>query len=58
MRTKGTAKELGVSADWLRELEKQGKIPAARRDINGHRRYTEEDIARLRQIIFGESQEK
>ena len=52
MRIKGTARVLGVSADWLRELERKGKIPIANRDINGHRRYSEKDITQLREILF------
>ncbi len=42
------ARELGLSAEWLREGEKRGSLPPARRDRNGYRYYTAEDIARLR----------
>ena len=54
------ARELGRSADWLRESEKRGKLPKARRDsTNRWRVYTEEDIKRLRELIVPstESQE-
>jgi DNA-binding transcriptional MerR regulator len=45
------ARELGRSADWLREAEKKGKLPKARRDLNGWRVYTEEDLQRLRKLL-------
>ena len=53
MRVANVAKELGVSRDWLRRLERLGRIPAVARDPNGHRRYTPTDVARLRALIFG-----
>lgn len=42
------ARELGLSAEWLRQGEKRGSLPSARRDRNGHRVYTPDDIERLR----------
>jgi DNA-binding transcriptional MerR regulator len=42
------ARELGLSAEWLRQGEKRGALPLAKRDRNGYRYYTEEDIERLR----------
>ena len=42
------ARELGLSADWLRRGEKQGSLPPAKRDRHGHRYYTLEDLERLR----------
>jgi DNA-binding transcriptional MerR regulator len=42
------ARALGLSAEWLRVGEKRGSLPPARRDRNGHRYYTLEDIERLR----------
>ncbi len=42
------ARELGLSAEWLRKGEKRGSLPLARRDRNGYRYYTEEDVDRLR----------
>ena len=54
MRIKGAAERLEISPDWLRELEKQRRIPQAKRDLNGHRRYTVNDVAKLKSILFGE----
>ena len=42
------ARELGLSAEWLRKGEKRRSLPPAKRDRNGYRYYTEEDIERLR----------
>jgi DNA-binding transcriptional MerR regulator len=42
------ARELGLSAEWLRRGEKRGALPPARRSRRGHRIYTAEDIDRLR----------
>jgi DNA-binding transcriptional MerR regulator len=42
------ARELGLSAEWLREGERRGSLPHAKRDRNNHRYYTPEDIERLR----------
>jgi DNA-binding transcriptional MerR regulator len=42
------ARELGLSAEWLRQGEKRGSLPLARRDRNGYRYYTPQDIERLR----------
>ena len=42
------ARELGLSAEWLRQGEKRGALPRARRGRNGYRYYTPEDIERLR----------
>lgn len=53
MRITELAKELGVSSDWLRRLERAGLIPKAQRDVNGHRRYCPADAARLREVLFG-----
>jgi DNA-binding transcriptional MerR regulator len=39
---------LSLSAEWLRQGEKRGSLPPARRDRNGHRYYTREDLERLR----------
>ncbi len=47
------ARELGRSTDWLRDAEAKGKIPKARRDLNGWRVYTAEDIAKLKELIVG-----
>jgi DNA-binding transcriptional MerR regulator len=46
------ADRLGVSPEHLRVLERQGRIPPARRDLNG-RIYTEFDITLLRSMGVG-----
>jgi DNA-binding transcriptional MerR regulator len=46
------ARELGLSAEWLRQGEKRGSLPRAKRDRNGYRYYTLEDIERLRNRRF------
>ena len=58
MRIASTARELGVSVDWLRELERKGRIPRATRDVNGHRRYTDEDLSQLKEAIFAKRSEQ
>ncbi len=47
-RISEAARELGISAEWLRVGEKRGFFLPARRDRNGHRYYTPEDMERLR----------
>lgn len=46
------ARQLGVTPEHLRALERQGRIPPARRDLNG-RTYTAFDIALLRSMGVG-----
>jgi MerR HTH family regulatory protein len=46
------AQQLGVTAHHLRVLEWKGKVPPARRDLNG-RVYSEFDIALLRSMGVG-----
>jgi DNA-binding transcriptional MerR regulator len=46
------ARRLGVTPHHLRMLETDGKIPPARRDLNG-RIYSEDDLAVLRSIGVG-----
>ena len=46
------ARQLGLSAEWLREGERRGSLPKARRDRNGYRVYSREDILRLRNRRF------
>lgn len=52
LRVNEAARELGCSATWLRRAEHRGRIPKAQRDLNGWRRYTEEDIDALRRVLF------
>ena len=47
-RISEAARKLSLSAEWLREGEKRGALPLARRDCNGYRYYTLADIERLR----------
>lgn len=47
------ARKLKRSERWLREAEKKGKIPKAKRDLNGWRVYTLEDIAKLKELLLG-----
>jgi DNA-binding transcriptional MerR regulator len=51
MRVIDAARALGVSADYIRRLDRRGvlRIP---RDRNGHRRLTPEVFAALRAAIF------
>jgi DNA-binding transcriptional MerR regulator len=46
-RISEAARKLGISIEWLRAGERRGYFPPARRDRNGHRYYTEEDIERM-----------
>jgi DNA-binding transcriptional MerR regulator len=48
------ADELGVTPGWLRFGERLGALPLARRNRNGWRYYTLEDIERLRRLGVGE----
>lgn len=55
LRVSEAARELRRSERWLREAEKKGKIPKAKRDLNGWRVYTPEDIAKLQEMLLGSS---
>ncbi len=46
------AKKLGVTPHHLRQLEWKGRIPPARRDLNG-RIFSESDIALLKSLGVG-----
>jgi len=46
------ARQLERSERWLRDAERRGKIPKARRDLNGWRVYTPEDIAKLKELLI------
>ncbi len=52
VRITEAARRLGVTPHHLRMLERQGRIPPARRDLNG-RIYSEFDIALLRALGVG-----
>lgn len=51
LRVAEVARELGYSECFLRQAEKNGRLPKARRDLNGWRVYTEEDVERLRKLL-------
>ena len=46
------ARELGITIEHLRKLEREGKIPKAKRLLNCRRVYSEDDLERIRQILF------
>jgi len=46
------ARELQCSADWLRQAEKIGKLPQARRNLNSWRVYTQEDLEQIKQLLL------
>ncbi len=46
------ARRIGCTPEHLRSLEREGRIPPARRDVNG-RIYSEFDIALLKSIGIG-----
>ena len=45
------ARRIERSERWLRQAERKAKIPKARRDLNGWRVYTEDDIERLEALL-------
>ena len=51
------ARELGRSERWLRDTERRGKIPKAKRDLNGWRVYTTDDIVKLKELLVGNRNE-
>ena len=51
MRIGGVASAIRVSRDTLRRLERKGVVTPLR-DRVGHRRYSEEDIQRIRTALF------
>jgi hypothetical protein len=53
----GAAEQLGVTPEHLRVLEREGRIPPARRDYNG-RIYSAFDIALLRSMGIGQRPRK
>ena len=51
-RVSEAARELEISESWLRRAERRGRIRRARRDLNGWRAYTKEDIEALREVLL------
>ena len=54
LRISEAADELGVTPGWLRYGDRLGALPVVRRNLNGWRYYTPEDIERLRRLGVGE----
>ena len=54
IRVSEAARQLGRSERWLRESERKRKIPRARRDLNGWRIHTKEDIEQLKAMLVPE----
>jgi DNA-binding transcriptional MerR regulator len=52
------ARELGVSVDWLRDGEKKGKIPKARRNLNGWRVYSQGDVNKIHGLLIPSAEDK
>ena len=52
MKIGEVARELGVSVDWLRRAEKEGRIPRARRQLSGWRVYSKEDVEKVKRLLF------
>jgi DNA-binding transcriptional MerR regulator len=57
LRISEVSHELGVSVDWLRQAEGRGRIPKAKRDLNGWRVYTPGDIAKIRRLLVPGSEQ-
>jgi len=53
LKVSEVARLIGRTERWLRKVEKTGKIPRARRDLNNWRTYTEEDVETIKQLIIG-----
>ena len=48
---------LGLHPDTIRSYERKGLIPAAKRSpMNGYRIWSQQDVAQVRQAIFGVNQ--
>ena len=52
MKIGEVARELGVSVDWLRRAEKDGRIPRAKRQLAGWRVYSPDDVAALWALLI------
>ena len=46
------ARELDISVEWLQKPERDGRIPEAKRNINGWRVYIQDDLEHLRKILI------
>jgi DNA-binding transcriptional MerR regulator len=54
MRIKEASRQVARSPKWLRMAEAAGTIPKAKRDMNNWRYDTEEDLKKIREIIFNQ----
>ena len=54
-RINTVSRRLGVHPSTIKRLEAR-RLFTPSRDYAGHRRYTEHDLARLREILFGEAE--
>jgi len=52
IRISEASRQIGFSERWLRDAEAKGIIPKARRDLNGWRFYTSEDIRRIKEFVY------
>ena len=57
MRTGEVAKLVSRHPDTIRDYERRGVIPTARRDIAGWRTYSEADVEEIRRILAGEEKQ-
>ena len=58
LRVAEVARELGCSERFLRVGEKRGKLPQARRDLNGWRVYTQDNLEQLKKILIPSSEQQ
>lgn len=49
---------LSVSPEFLRRLEREGRVPAPRRDAAGRRLYTQNDIKLLKSMGIGKKPQR
>ncbi len=52
MRIGAVAKKLGISAGYIRELERRNVVTISR-DLSNQRRFSEDDLLALETILFG-----
>lgn len=52
MRITEAARALGVSASWLRDMERRGQVARPPRDRNGQRRYDADAIEVIRRLLM------
>jgi DNA-binding transcriptional MerR regulator len=57
MRIKEFSERLGISSDTVLRLERAGLLLPVR-DWAGHRRYTNDDVERAREFLFGKDKKQ